>query len=378
MAFILQENTKNSKGILIIKHLEYVFFNAMPIIKISQLRKKYIIGLYFGFYTFRKNDFENIDFYIGEDNVVCIPKSNIPRLNLNGYNFQPKSFFVKNGLKKQFDFIFIGDPSRRKRLSMLIQSLNKALDKCNFSVLIINRTKSKNIYSRLLNYNVRASLSKLNSNKRNFITYLEVDQSNNLLIPRNVIPFFIESAKCLIIPSLAEGAARVVAEALAKGLNIISYKEMQGATNNHLHKDYDLLFKTDKELIDKIYYYIKNYDNFFSKKNVDVKETFFEENSKNKLKLFLQNTFKNFKIDENNFKNTTLVNSLQSHNTFLPRFLPSNKKTDECQSYLSMYKLTSYLLQTPPNMYSILLFRIRMPIHNIKSFSKQLILKILT
>ena len=217
----------------------------------------------------------------------------------------------------------------------------------------------------------------MNYNKRSHITYLEVDVSNNLLIPRNVIPFFIESAKCLIIPSLAEGAARVVAESLAKGLNIISYKDMQGATNNHLHKDYDLLFNTEKDLTEKICYYIENYKNIFSKKSIDVEDIFSEENSKLKLKIFLQNTFKNFHLDEKNFKNTTLVNSLQSHNTFLPRFLPSNKKTDECQSFLSMYKVICYLTQTPIKNHSIFLYRIRMPIHEIKSLSKQLISKII-
>ncbi|MDB4060215.1 hypothetical protein N9492_01190 [Flavobacteriaceae bacterium] len=345
--------------------------------KIFQLQEKYMIGLYFGFYTFKKNDFENIDFYIGEDNVVEIPQSKTPRLNLNGYNFQPKSFFVKNGLKKQFDFIFIGDPSRRKRLSMLIDSLNSALDKCSFSVLIINRTKTKSLYSKFLNKIVRASLGKMNYNKRSHITYLEVDQSNNALIPRDVIPFFIESAKCLIIPSLAEGAARVVAESLAKGLNVISFKDMQGATNNHLHKDYDLLFNTEKDLTDKICYYVENYKNIFSKKNIDFEDIFLEDNSKHKLKIFLQNTFKNFHLDKKNFKNKRLVNSLQSHNTFLPRFLPSNKKTDECISFDSMYKLICYLTENPIKKHSIFLYRISMRIHEIKSFSKQLITKII-
>lgn len=377
MAFILQHHKKNSKGILILKHLEFVFFNAMSLKKIFQLQEKYIIGLYFGFYTFKKNDFENIDFYIGEDNVVEIPQSKTPRLNLNGYNFQPKSFFVKNGLKKQFDFIFIGDPSRRKRLSMLIDSLNSALDKCSFSVLIINRTKTKSLYSKFLNKIVRASLGKMNYNKRSHITYLEVDQSNNALIPRDVIPFFIESAKCLIIPSLAEGAARVVAESLAKGLNVISFKDMQGATNNHLHKDYDLLFNTEKDLTDKICYYVENYKNIFSKKNIDFEDIFFEDNSKHKLKIFLQNTFKNFHLDKKNFKNKRLANSLQSHNTFLPRFLPSNKKTDECISFDSMYKLICYLTENPIKKHSIFLYRISMRIHEIKSFSKQFIIKII-
>ena len=95
MAFILQNHTKSSKGILIIKHLEVVFFNAMSSEKISKLREKYLIGLYFGIYTRKKNDYKNIDFYVGEDNVIEIAKTVIPRLNLNGYNFLPESVFVE-------------------------------------------------------------------------------------------------------------------------------------------------------------------------------------------------------------------------------------------------------------------------------------------
>lgn len=377
MAFILQNHTKSSKGILIIKHLEVVFFNAMSREKISKLREKYIIGLYFGIYTSKKNDYKNIDFYVGEDNVIEIAKTVIPRLNLNGYNFLPESVFVEKKLKKQFDFIFIGDPSRRKRLSMLINSINKALDQCSFSVLIINRTKSKSLYSKFLNKIVRASLGKMNYNKRSHITYLEVDQSNNTLIPRDVMPFFIESSKCLIIPSLVEGAARVVAESLSKGLNVISFIDMKGATNNHLHKGYDLLFQNEKDLVQKIIFYVKNFDIRFANKNINYKDIFFENKSKEKLKIFLEENFKDIKIDKENLISIKLTNSFQSHNTFLPRCLPSNKKTDECLTFDSMYRTICYITENPIKKHSIYLYKISMLIYEIKLFLKQLITKII-
>lgn len=377
MAFILQHQTKNSKGILVFKHLEVVFFNAMSYKKICQLREKYLIGLYFGTFTRKKNDYKHIDFYIGEDNVIEIDKTFIPRLNLNGYNFLPESVFINKKLKKQFDFIFIGDPSRNKRLSMFIDSINKALDQCNFSVLIINRIKSKSLYSKFLNKIVRASLGKMDDNKRSNITYFEVDQSMNTLIPRDVMPFFIESSKCLVTTSLFEGAARVVAESLSKGLNVISFIEMKGATNNHLHKDYDLLFHNENDLVQKIIFYIKNFDIRFANKSINYKDIFSENKSKEKLKLFLEENFKDMKIDKENLVSIKLTNSFQSHNTFLPRYLPSNKKTDECLSFDSIYRTICYLTENPTKKRLNYLFKISTLIYKVKLFLKQLITKII-
>jgi glycosyltransferase involved in cell wall biosynthesis len=357
MAFVLQRHSKKSKGILIIKHLEYPFYNAMLVRNIRELQRKYFIGLYLGFYTSKDYDFKNIDFYIAEDNVLYIRNSRLPRLNLNGYNFQPKSFFSRSS-NKYFDFIFIGDPSRRKRLKLFLESIDKALDNRTFSTLIINRTNSKNIYSKLLNLEVRNTFRNINQTKRNNITYLEVDKSKDLIIPRTSIPFFIESAKCLVIPSLEEGAARVVAEALSKGLNVLSYKHMLGATNNHLNNEYDLLFDSKEDLVEKMSSFVENYENFYSKKNINYYKIFSEEESKQKLKSFLITTLKGFQLDKDNFEKLVLTNSLQSHNTFLPRSLPSNKKTDECQSLDSMYKLVCFATNKSARYYLIASYKV--------------------
>jgi len=344
MAFVLQKDSHESKGILIIKHLEYRYLESLTGRKIQELSKRYFIGLYFGFYTIRKSDFMFVDFYVGEDGVVDIPNSVIPRLNLNGYNFQPPAFFARSVSQKKFDFIFIGDPSRRKRLKFLLRNLERAMRQEDFRVLIINRTKSANLYLLLLNLLVRQKLRNLPDAIRRKITYIEADQSLGMPIPRDVIPFFLESSKCLIIPSLAEGAARVVAEAMSKGLSIISYADMQGATNNHLCDDYDMLFRTSRELESCMVNFVRNYQIKYIHNTRDVSHLFSEEVSKKKFKEFLIGNLPDFSLDEANWKSISLVNSLQSHNAILPRVIPSNPRTDECQSYDSFYRLYSHLV----------------------------------
>jgi hypothetical protein len=214
----------------------------------------------------------------------------------------------------------------------------------DFSVLIINRTKSANLYSLLLNLLVRKEYRNLSDAIRKKITYIEADQSKGMLIPRDVIPFFLESSKCLIIPSLAEGAARVVAEAMSKGLSIISYADMQGATNNHLCDDYDMLFRTSRELESCIVNFVRNYEIKYRHNTRNVSHLFSEEDSKKKFKEFLIEKLPDFSIDESNWECIALVNSLQSHNSFLPRAIPSNRGTDECQSYDSFFRLYSHLV----------------------------------
>ena len=70
MAFILKENNNNNKGILVLKHLELKYYSSLDPNLIDSLRKKFIIGVYFGFHFKIYEDIKNIDFYLAEDNVI--------------------------------------------------------------------------------------------------------------------------------------------------------------------------------------------------------------------------------------------------------------------------------------------------------------------
>jgi len=352
MAFVLDKNNKG-KGILVLKHLEIDYYNSLNIKIIKNLRKKYIIGVYFGFHFKLKKDIKNIDFYLAEDNVIEYSNFNslIPRCNLNGYNFINNSEFEVSNEDKITDLIYIGNSSRRKNLKSLLNALFN-LEKINIypSVIIINiyRPSVDEVIELLKIKNI---LNKL-SNKK--ITYIEINNRKGKPIPKYIISKLLKSSKYLVLTSSAEGAARVVAEAILSGVGVISNGNMKGGTNNHLDEN-DYIYYDVKDLEKSI---IKSLNNSGLVKN-NNSDKFDQSNSKVILLEFFKTNFNNklnFDVEQK-ILDIDLSNSFQSHNTFLNRSIPSNIKTDECLSHTSMYNLVSYLLNHEVNKYRIIILR---------------------
>jgi len=371
----------NEKGLLIIKHMEYSYFHNMPKRLIDQVKDVYNIGLYFGFYTKRGADYKDVDFYIAEDNVLNIKSSEKHRINFNGYNFIGDDFCQnteKNRICKDYDFIFIGDASNRKNLYGVISAVNKILTRGQkIKILIINRINRRNLYHIILNARIRRLLSKIKVKDRNSITYLEADSSLGYLIPKNIIVALLKKSKALILVSRAEGAARVVAEALLLGLNVIGYKGSLGGTNNHLSSKYDIIVDDLSKLDTSMQYFMDNYDNHYRYKDINYSDLFCEKITKDKFLDELSSLlgYSSLQI-KHLLRDKVFYNSLSSHNHFLPRDVPSNKKTDECISNASMYKLLCFSLNKSPNHIFLFGLKVRDFISNFFVLPKMILLKI--
>lgn len=354
MAFILKENNNNNKGILVLKHLELKYYSSLDPNLIDSLRKKFIIGVYFGFHFKIYEDIKNIDFYLAEDNVIEFSefKSTVPRCNLNGYNFIDNAQFEISHENKITDLIYIGNSSRRKNLKSFLRVLgNLEKRKILPSVIIINVYRpGLDEFLELLK--IKFCLRKL---KNKNLTYLEVNNNKGRVIPKKVISKLLKSSKFLVLTSRSEGAARVVAEALLCGLGIISYGYMKGGTNNHLG-DCDYIYYNERELEDSI---ISSLSVNHPIQNNNL-EKFNQKKSKELLVEFLNFNFStelgsNF---QKQILEANLSNSFQSHNTYLKRSIPTNKKTDECLSTKSLYKLICFLLNQEVKSIKILKFSI--------------------
>lgn len=346
---LLKKEDSKKKGIIIFKHLEIPLILNMPEELMIKLKKDYILGMYFGFNYDLKEDLKYIDFYVAEDNVLKISKSKIPRINLNGYNFIGDEFdIVFPKREKIYDLIYIGNSSRRKGLSELLTTLNELYTKdLKVNMLIINRV-AKGIYNKLLLYFIRKKLKKIETKYRKYISYIEIDNPIGYQLPKNLIKELLLYSKALILPSRDEGAARVVAEAQLMGLNIISYAKMRGATNNHLSK-YDILYEDFNNFSSEIQDFIERYDEYYSKKDIDLSEVYLEKYNKPK---FIKDISFYFDFEENflleKLKDVKFYNSISSHNMLLPRELVSNKLSDEIYSFRKMYIFINYLLNFKP------------------------------
>lgn len=343
MAFIIKTNSE--KNILVLKHLEYPFYSLMNKRVIEKIRAGYYVLIYFGYHTVKKGgDYDFVDGYIAEDNVLDIDVSNLPRLNYNGYNFISGYDDFKEK-EKVWDYIFIGDPTPRKGLIDYISAIQKYSELGGEKrFLLINRVNKNNKLYRVSLRKIRRLMDRISPSFRNRITYLEIESSNQYPIPKDIIQNFYLMSSTLVLPSRGEGAARVFSEAKLCGLNAICYSGMRGGTLNHIQSN-DFLFDDSKQLSE---YLTRNTD-ISENERVNLRSRNYELFSTKYTKpKFVKELSHCFNLDESVlddfFSKYDLYNSLSSHNRYLPREIPSNKYTDECLSYKSITSLAELLL----------------------------------
>jgi glycosyltransferase involved in cell wall biosynthesis len=360
MPFIVcKENVNSSsqgmsaKGIVVFKHLEIKFFNALPAKIREAIKSRYNIIYYFGFHAEFDEDLMGADGYISDHNVLRISNSNIPRLFLNGFNFIGDEFCDNVSLelvRKEFDFIYVGDPQKRKNLDLLIAAI-KNVHELNYfpKIIIVNRVNSNSRdISKRNEFLKKYLLSNIDKTHKNNIVYIESDGGFGFLLPSYFIKCLMEKCRALIIPSSEEGAARVVAEAKVLGLDVISNLNMKGGSNNYLDED-DLLFEGEVDLTNKIISYLKRSDIKRSEqlKSDRYKKIFCEKFTRKEAIDWFSKTYGvDRQYIETSLLNKTLYNSFSSHNVYIPRDVPSNKSTDECLTNISMLKFSTYLLDS--------------------------------
>lgn len=349
MAFILSQ-PGSCKGILIFKHLEVNFVNNLNVKVMKKLQDKYIIGVYFGFYTKLKDDISWCDFYLAADKLISSQDILLkPRIALNGFNFiSSEEISSINVVDKKYDFIFIGNSQTRKNLLKYIEAL-KVLSESNqsYKAVIINRL-GDSIENKLYVKKIRKTLSAFSSTTRSNITYIE-SMTDSDPLPKDFIRLLYQQSRYLVITSRAEGAARVVGEASLNNLGVISYSKMLGGTNNHLDEEVDILFDDFNELptiLNSVLMKKNGLINYSS----NNKEFYLESTSKKKL---IRELVRLFDFDESHlkqeFSNKKLYNAFSSHLNLLDSKY-SNNRTDEILSNKKMYLFVSYLTNSTPNL----------------------------
>jgi pyruvate formate-lyase activating enzyme-like uncharacterized protein len=164
-------------------------------------------------------------------------------------------------------------------------------------------------------------------------------------VPKDAIYLLMRQSKALICPSRSEGAARVVAEACLRRLNVISFSEMKGGTNNFLDSQYDIKFDDLNQLHLTMKNFMEHYD-FYKQKPLLNSNIYLESESK---LLFIRRISEITGIAYNDCFNTAkdlnMRNALSCHTNILPSKFTS-KQTDETHTSVKMVMYLENLLNT--------------------------------
>ena len=340
MAAIIKSRV--GKSALVLKHSEYPFFERLPRQIITSIREKYIVLLYFGYHTVAHKDFEYADGYIAASGVLELQNSKLPRLNLNGYNFIPERFISGLPVERRFlDFLFVGDVTPRKGLLEVLYCLNELASIREYKACLVIRTNSNNLFYRIHERRVRKFISERCSQAmmRN-VSFVFSDAGCGFKLDSLIIQNLMQGAKCLLLPSRKEGAARVFAEAKLAQMDTICFEGMRGGTLSRVFSN-DFLYKTPSQLIG----ILSNYEYLGLGKDevIKIQDSFSTVASTQKFREFLMD-FNDSSSLSASVEPEAMYNMLSGHRQDLPRGIPSTVNTDECLSTASMYRLGGLLL----------------------------------
>ncbi len=299
----LKKSANGDKDIMVVKHLEDRFFQALTKKQMKMIKARFLIGLYLGTQIEQIN-YKIYDFIIFVDGVFPSFKNDIPRLPMSGFNFLPPTEGAYNKCLAS-DVVYIGDLSVNKNLKEFLK----------FSE--IHTTLKCKAVMRVLYISdfIILGLLKIFFSNVEFVIPSARKKSHK----RETIFSHIASADYVFIPYLKEGAARVFAEAELLGKPLIYNPKMLGGTQCFMDPMENI--SIDEFATNKI----------FRVKDMDAKQKIYLAGCTSRsVEQFFSKTFQ---IDVV-FDDAELVNAFSGHKNLIPKKL-SNANTDEISTFRS-------------------------------------------
>ena len=374
MAHIFKYPENNNKGIIIFTHKEmnyfknYIFLKGTilkSIIKIplhliervyfkkklKRLKKKYFIGVHWGWKTNNEKIPLWVDFCMSskgncsfDRDVFFIPQAS--------RNYVPKIMKPDLKVKKNWDIIFVGKNKKLKKIQEFLQEVRKIYDiGYKYKILIIvssnKREHSRGFNKHMLNY----YFENFSSKERENITVLKLDYEIGYMgMAYTPLSYLYQSSKVFSIFSPYEGGCKVIHEALLCGLPVVVYNKLKGGGRDYLNKNnsvqfsnYDVAHKSLIEAVENYKKYIPN----VKKLRLELGE---EESLKN-FKKHISELYrkKNSKFDGNLINTDSLCNRLPAHFSSKDDLFWINSKklrhnTADIDNIISFKKLFAHLL----------------------------------
>ncbi len=277
MAHLFKKPKDGNKGILVFTHKEmkYFFRPSKPLNRkrpltfvpfvfdyfytkkfkypyfvkaFGALRKKYFIGVHFGWHHTEFPELEFADFIMaGEGTVDFTPPKHILEIPFNSRNFISHRFDDLAYNQKFWDIICVARAARFKNLDLLLKAikrLNETTGKYHKALLIIPPNKNENPKSFYTNI-IEDYYNWFEEAERNNITIMKLSKDLSLLgMPQNSLIHFYNASKVFTLFSEKEGESRVIAEALLCGLPVVVKADLEGGGRDFLNKENAVYFDT--------------------------------------------------------------------------------------------------------------------------------------
>ena len=231
-------------------NLAYTKYQKEPrfVKEFEALRKKYFIGVHFGWHHTEFPELKYADFLMaGKGTVDFTPPAHILEIPMNSRNFISHRFADMNYNEKFWDIICVARAARFKNLDLLLKSikkLNETEGKFHKVLLIIPPNANENpkqFYTEIIEdyYNW------FTEEERNQITIMKLSKDLSLLgMPQNTLIHFYNASKVFTLFSEKEGESRVIAEALLCGLPVVVKSDLEGGGRDFLNPENAVYFDT--------------------------------------------------------------------------------------------------------------------------------------
>ena len=334
MAHIFKHPNKSNKGIIIFTHKELQIFNLKvnrrllknPIRilttyflfkrKISSIRKKYFIGIHWGFYSNNQITPGWVDFHLTAPGTANF-KGDTTIFSLNSANFTPIVMKRESDQKKYWDLICVAKNDAKKNYPELLKSVRKLYDvDQNTKVLfVIASNKDENGSNKFYN-EIFNDYNKIFSPKeRELFTIIKTHPETGFQgFSYTFLSYLYNRSKIFTIFSQIVGECRVVKEAQLCGLPVVVKSDVQGGIRDYLNESNSLFFNNYEDAHITLKEAIDNYDKFKIDTDYWAKELR-EDYSLIKLKEYLDEFYdsKGIKFDGELINTDNLNRRLPAH-----------------------------------------------------------------
>ena len=246
MTAILKRPVPGCRGVLVFTHKERAVLDSpSPLIRdlIARVRERYVLGMYWGWFSPNTTPPEYIDFHLGhESSVTFSGERPVRRLDYHSSSFTPAAFRYRPEVPKQWDVMSITRALRAKHTGELLEALAlflearpkaRALVICLAPRELSNKDEPDLVekYERLLSDEAKQRLS---------FVYIQGGPARPF--NREDIAYFYAASRSFALFSSREGASRSVKEALLCGLPVLAREGLEGGGLDHLSRENSRLF----------------------------------------------------------------------------------------------------------------------------------------
>ena len=282
MAHIFKHPNKSNKGIIIFTHKELQLFNLKVnrrfiknpfriltihlvfIRNILKIRKKYFIGIHWGFFSKNQITPGWVDFHLSAPGTANF-KENTNVFPLNSANFTPMVMNREFDQDRYWDLICVAKNDAKKKYPELLRSVRKLYDiDQNIRVLfVIASNKDENGNNKFYNEIFNDYNKMFSQKERELFTIIKTHPETGFQgFSYTFLSYLYNRSKVFTIFSQIEGECRVVKEAQLCGLPVVVKSDVQGGIRDYLNESNSLLFDDYEDAHIILKKAIDNYDKF--------------------------------------------------------------------------------------------------------------------